>query len=80
MADKAKPQGDTAKKAAASEDPTIRRGQNVPEYPEGTHPPLPVEEADDAAVNQEFAENPDKPNDSSIAQVEVVPEPEKPKE
>jgi hypothetical protein len=35
-------QGETAK-AAAKVDPTVRARGGVPEYPEGTHPPAPVE-------------------------------------
>jgi hypothetical protein len=40
----------------------------------GAHPALPVEQADDAAVNKKYADNPDKPDPSTIAQIEVTDE------
>ncbi len=52
-------------------DPTVRTG-TAATYPEGTHPVRSVEEADDAGVNKKYEDNPDKPNKSTIAQVEVV--------
>ncbi len=51
-------------------DPTITTDRTDP--PEGTHPAVAIEEGADAAVNITYAENPDKPNESTVANVEVI--------
>ncbi len=65
-----------APSAQEKADPTIRSQGVVAEYPEGTHPIHPLAEQDWAAVNKEYAEMPDdqKPDPSTVAQIEVVRE------
>ena len=53
-------------------DPTV--DSKVSQSDSGAHPARPVEEAADAGVNKQYADNPDKPAPSSVAQVEVLPE------
>jgi hypothetical protein len=53
-------------------DPTVTSKSAEPSP--GAHPALPVEQADDAAVNKKYADNPDKPDPSTIAQIEVTDE------
>ena len=40
----------------------------------GAHPAVPVEQGADWAGDKQYAENPDKPDPSTIAQVEILPE------
>jgi hypothetical protein len=53
-------------------DPTVT--SKVSESDSGAHPARPVSEADDAAVNKKYADNPDKPDPSTVAQIEVTDE------
>jgi hypothetical protein len=55
-------------------DPTVTSELTGPEYPEGTHPALPASEVTYSADKREYKDNPDKPDPTSIAQVEVLPE------
>ncbi len=55
------------------QDPTIKTSGGET-YPEGTHPLHPLAEQDWAAVNVKHEDNPDKPDPSTVAQIEVVPE------
>ncbi len=54
-------------------DPTVKSG-SAPEYPEGSHPIAPLADQDWSAQNKEYRENPDKPDPTTVAQVEIVPE------
>lgn len=54
------------------QDPTVSSPEPGARYPEGTQPAVPVEKADDAAVNKQYRDNPDKPDPSTVAQVEEV--------
>ena len=57
------------------DDPTVStQSAGGAEYPEGTHPPRAVSEADHHVGQFEYKDNPDKPDPSTIAQVQVVPE------
>jgi hypothetical protein len=56
------------------DDPTVTSDLTGPEYPEGTHPARPASEVTHAADGRSYEDNPDKPDASSIAQVEVLPE------
>jgi hypothetical protein len=59
----------TAKKA-----PEVVTGEPIgPAYPEGTHPARPVSETYHGQP-REYRDNPDKPDPTSIAQIEVVRE------
>lgn len=60
--------------ADRKKDPTVTSDVGGDAYPEGTHPARPVSETTFAAEKREYKDNPDKPDPSSIAQVEVVPE------
>jgi hypothetical protein len=53
-------------------DPTIKSTTGGPEYPEGTHPARPASEVTHSASNWEYKDNPDKPDATSIAQVQVL--------
>lgn len=55
-------------------DPTIKSGTTSPDYPEGTHPARPASETEHAASKIKYRDNPDKPDESSIAQVADIPE------
>lgn len=55
-------------------DPTVTSELAGPEYPEGTHPALPASEVTHSADKREYKDNPDKPDATSIGQVEVLPE------
>ena len=55
---------------AEKKDPTVRSGNLGPDFPEGTHPARPVSETTHGAPKQ-FRDNPDKPDPSTVAQVEV---------
>ncbi len=57
--------------AEKKSDPTIKSGVRSPEYPEGTHPLRPVAEVTDSALRIKYADNPDKPDPSSVAQIQV---------
>lgn len=52
------------------DDPTVTSERGV-EYPEGTHPARPVSEVQDSAESRTYKDNPDKPDPSTVAQVEV---------
>lgn len=58
-----------------AQDPTVRSGASG-NFPDGVNPAPPVEEADHAAVDKVYEDMPDdqKPNVSSVAQVEIRPE------
>jgi hypothetical protein len=53
-------------------DPTVTSASTGDAYPEGTHPAVSVSEGADSADEKKYAENPDKPDPTSIAQVEVT--------
>lgn len=53
------------------DDPVIKSGTVGPEYPEGTHPLRPLETVSDSASNLKYADNPDKPDPSTVAQIQV---------
>lgn len=55
----------------AKSDPTVKSSSKS-DPAEGAHPARPVSEADDAAVNKKYADNPDKPDPTTVAQVEVT--------
>ena len=63
-------------KAAAKVDPTVRGRGNVPEYPEGTHPPAPVEAQTWGPNRFDYGELEDslKPDPTSIVST-VEPDP-----
>jgi hypothetical protein len=54
---------------------TVASDQDNPDVP-GTHAARPIDEADHSAAQLEgtYRDNPDKPEESSIAQVQDVPE------
>jgi hypothetical protein len=57
--------------ATKDSDPTIRSTSGAAEYPDGTHPPAPIEKQDLSAANREYREMDDKPSPDTVAQVEV---------
>ena len=57
--------------AEKKSDPTVKSTPTGPDYPEGTHPLRPLSEQVDAATNKSYKDNPDKPDPTTIAQVEV---------
>lgn len=60
---------------AQTKDPTVKSARSAPsDALDGVHPARPISEADDAAVNKSYKDNPDKPDPSTVAQVEVLPE------
>jgi hypothetical protein len=54
--------------SSSSTTSNVEKGRSGTEQP---HPAVPVSEGADAADNQEFKDNPDKPDPTTIAQVEV---------
>ena len=58
--------------ATKKQDPTITSETVGPAYPEGTHPPRPLSETTHAAVNKKYADNPDKPDPSSVSNIEIL--------
>lgn len=62
--------------ATRKNDPTIssETAEKAPAYPEGTHPARTPSETDFAPGRFEYKDNPDKPDASSIAQIEVIPD------
>lgn len=60
-------------KKAAPADPTVRSGAIGPEFPEGTHPARLASETTHGQP-ADYKDNPDKPDPTSIAQVEVLPD------
>lgn len=65
-----------AEKKSPEKDPTISTGSVQEGYPDGTHPLHPLAEQHYAAANKEYRDMPDdeKPDPSSVAQVEVLPD------
>jgi hypothetical protein len=61
--------------AAKKEDPTVSSSADA-EGRGGLHVALPVEAADDHGQKGEIKDNPDKPDASSVAQVQVLADPE----
>jgi hypothetical protein len=55
---------------AKKNDPTVTSDATA-DAPEGSHPARPVDEAADAASNKKYKDNPDKPDPTTVAQVEV---------
>jgi hypothetical protein len=53
-------------------DPTVKSDPSA-EFPEGTHPARPVSEVTHNAGRLKYRDNPDKPDESSIAQVVDIP-------
>lgn len=60
-----------AAKKTGSSDPTVVAGAA---YPEGTHPATSVSEGDHSADELKYEEMKGKPDPTTIAQVQVVPE------
>jgi hypothetical protein len=56
--------------AAKKDDPTMTSTKSD----EGVHRAPAIEDAADSASEKKYADNPDKPGPSSVAQVEVLPE------
>jgi hypothetical protein len=56
------------------DDPTVKSSQAGGSYPEGTHPAVPVSEGDHSADQLEYREMKGKPDPSTIAQEQVVPD------
>jgi hypothetical protein len=54
------------------DDPTVSSSHGEPV--EGWHEARPIEEADDSATTKKYQDAPDKPADSTVAQVEVRPD------
>lgn len=54
----------------AKKDPTVTGAATGPAYPEGTHPARPASETFHGQP-RDYRDNPDKPDPTSIAQVEV---------
>lgn len=69
MADAAKKENPTPNREKA--DPTIRIEGVVAEYPEGSHPIAPLAEQHYSAVNKEYGPMEDKPDPSTVANVEL---------
>lgn len=61
-------------RSSQSDDPTIRSGTAVDEYPEGTHPARSVSEVTHSATNLKYEDMPDdqKPDPTTVAQVQVL--------
>jgi hypothetical protein len=62
---------DSKRQQATKDDPTITSVSGAAEYPDGTHPPAPIEKQDLSAANREYREMDDKPSPDTVAQVEV---------
>jgi hypothetical protein len=62
--------------AAKKEDPTVTSMTGAPDYPEGTHPARPVSETTFGADKLSYKDMPAdmKPDPSTIAQIQDVPE------
>jgi hypothetical protein len=60
--------------ATKDSDPTIRSTSGAAEYPDGTHPPAPIEKQELSAANREYREMDDKPSPDTVAQVEIRPD------
>ena len=56
---------------AKKNDPTVTSDATA-DAPEGSHPARPVDEAADAASSKKYKDNPDKPDPTTVAQVEVT--------
>lgn len=54
-------------------DPTVTSDVTGPAYPEGTHPARPASEVTHSADKIKYADNPDKPDSSSVAQIAELP-------
>lgn len=63
-----------AAKSESKSDPTIKSEAGGGSYPEGTHPPRAVSDADHSVDQFEYREMKGKPDTSTIAQEQVVPE------
>lgn len=58
---------------AKKDDPVVSTESVKDEsYPEGTHPPHPLEDLTYSVDRLVYKDNPDKPDPSSVAQVQVV--------
>jgi len=55
---------------AEKKDPTITSAKTDP--PAGSHPAVPIEEGANSATELRYAEHPDKPGPSTVAQIEVA--------
>lgn len=60
--------------ADKKKDPTITSDATSPDFPEGTHPALPASETEHAASKLKYSDNPDKPDPTTVAQVQDVPD------
>lgn len=52
------------------DDPTVT-SEATAEFPDGAHPARPLSEVTGSAENRKYADNPDKPDPTTVAQVEV---------
>lgn len=59
---------------AAKKDPTVKSDVSGPEFPEGTHPARAVSEVTHNADRLKYRDNPDKPDESSVAQLVDIPD------
>lgn len=57
--------------AKKQDDPTVSTEQVAAAYPEGTHPIAPLEDQAHFAGNVKYEDNPDKPHDTTVAQVQI---------
>jgi hypothetical protein len=58
---------------SAAEDPTITSSESI-ENDGSTHPARPASEVTHSADRLEYRDNPDKPDESSVAQLVDIPE------
>jgi hypothetical protein len=58
--------------AKETRDPTISSGSTDTAQADGTHPARAASEVTHAAAKKEYRDNPDKPDRTTVAQLEVV--------
>jgi hypothetical protein len=54
-----------------SDDPVVKTTST--DTDSGAHPAPAIKDAADSAYDKQYADNPDKPSEKSVAQVEVLP-------
>lgn len=59
--------------ADVKKDPTIKSDPTA-EFPEGVHPARPASEVTHSSARLKYKDNPEKPDESSIAQVVDIPD------
>jgi hypothetical protein len=60
--------------APTKKDPTVTGATTGAAYPDGTHPARPASEVTHSATNINYRDNPEKPDRTSVAQIEVASE------